>query len=246
MGRMELRLPETSVSDRDIDALIMALDDDGSESLSVTELIDFVHEGTATFFSASNEQDASDEQPSVSKQPSGAISSPQRQQQQRPGDDGAKGDADPAASGRMPKAAINRFQRQHSTASSHGGAAREQYHLPPGKAYVNLSVIEGLPLSGSPQLWCRKGERRARAAVAAAAPVPAPAPVSSSWSTPSASPRATGISRPDTSMGFADGSAGSNNLRPPVRPGIAARSGPRSPRNAQFKAKAAHRWDRTP
>lgn len=48
--RLELRLPDTTLSDKDINALVLALDDDGSRTLSISELVDFVEFGSATFF----------------------------------------------------------------------------------------------------------------------------------------------------------------------------------------------------
>mmetsp|Transcript_164910 Transcript_164910/g.316655 ORF Transcript_164910/g.316655 Transcript_164910/m.316655 type:complete len:568 (-) Transcript_164910:104-1807(-) len=48
--RLELRLPDRVLSDRDINALVVAFDDDGSGTLSIAELIDFVEEGSEPFF----------------------------------------------------------------------------------------------------------------------------------------------------------------------------------------------------
>ena len=40
--RMDFKIPTNKVADNDIDLLVRALDDDGSGTLSITELVDFV------------------------------------------------------------------------------------------------------------------------------------------------------------------------------------------------------------
>lgn len=49
--RMNLRIPADKLSDADVAAFVTALDDDGSGTLGVAEVLDFVERGTATFFS---------------------------------------------------------------------------------------------------------------------------------------------------------------------------------------------------
>jgi Ca2+-binding EF-hand superfamily protein len=46
-----MRTPPHELADEEIDKLIGALDDDGSGTLSIDELADFVERGTATFYS---------------------------------------------------------------------------------------------------------------------------------------------------------------------------------------------------
>jgi hypothetical protein len=48
---VELKIPSAVISDDDMAALVMALDDDGTGNLSSEELQDFVERGSATFFS---------------------------------------------------------------------------------------------------------------------------------------------------------------------------------------------------
>jgi len=48
--RVELKIPSSIISDEDMGALIMALDDDGTGNLSGDELQDFVERGSATFY----------------------------------------------------------------------------------------------------------------------------------------------------------------------------------------------------
>lgn len=48
--RVELKIPSAVISDDDMGALIMALDDDGTGNLSSEELQDFVERGSATFY----------------------------------------------------------------------------------------------------------------------------------------------------------------------------------------------------
>ena len=50
MIRKSLRIPGSELSDGDIDAFVKAVDDDGTGSLSLAELGDFVEHGTKTFF----------------------------------------------------------------------------------------------------------------------------------------------------------------------------------------------------
>jgi len=58
--RFELRITAAQLSDDDIRSLVTALDDDGTGSVSIDELSDFIERGTATFFSGpvSEEKDA--------------------------------------------------------------------------------------------------------------------------------------------------------------------------------------------
>ena len=56
--RRDLKITPEELSDADIDALVEALDDDGSMSLSIDELADFVERGTATFFSGPSDDAA--------------------------------------------------------------------------------------------------------------------------------------------------------------------------------------------
>lgn len=50
MIRKSLRIPGSELSDGDIDAFVRAVDDDGTGTLSLAELGDFVEHGTKTFF----------------------------------------------------------------------------------------------------------------------------------------------------------------------------------------------------
>mmetsp|Transcript_40622 Transcript_40622/g.74148 ORF Transcript_40622/g.74148 Transcript_40622/m.74148 type:complete len:685 (-) Transcript_40622:11-2065(-) len=47
--RAELHIPLTMMNDKDIEMLVKALDDDGSGSLSIEELVEFIEMGSATF-----------------------------------------------------------------------------------------------------------------------------------------------------------------------------------------------------
>ena len=49
MIRVGLKISKIDISDEDIDALIVALDDDGGGTLSIDEPADFVERGSATF-----------------------------------------------------------------------------------------------------------------------------------------------------------------------------------------------------
>eukprot|EP00443_Scrippsiella_acuminata_P101951 CAMPEP_0115674824 /NCGR_PEP_ID=MMETSP0272-20121206/53824_1 /TAXON_ID=71861 /ORGANISM="Scrippsiella trochoidea, Strain CCMP3099" /LENGTH=507 /DNA_ID=CAMNT_0003113753 /DNA_START=60 /DNA_END=1583 /DNA_ORIENTATION=+ len=60
--RKEFRIAQAVLSDADIDALVHALDDDGTQSLSIDELVDFIERGTATFFSVNPEGPAQEPQ----------------------------------------------------------------------------------------------------------------------------------------------------------------------------------------
>lgn len=51
--RLELKIPVTTLSDKEIDAFVSALDDDGSGDLDAVEIEDFIDHGAATFGVAS-------------------------------------------------------------------------------------------------------------------------------------------------------------------------------------------------
>eukprot|EP00929_Paragymnodinium_shiwhaense_P002096 TRINITY_DN102293_c0_g1_i1.p1 TRINITY_DN102293_c0_g1~~TRINITY_DN102293_c0_g1_i1.p1 ORF type:complete len:488 (+),score=124.04 TRINITY_DN102293_c0_g1_i1:54-1517(+) len=192
MIRMELRLPETAVSDRDIEHLVSALDDDDSGSLSIAELSDFIEYGTATFFSVSKHE----QQPAMSRQISHSSAAPDihrvSSHRVRP----------PTPHGRAHQyAASYNGQQPHHQSASHMEAGKSlrsrdgcpselEMTLPSPKAMVDLSLIEGLPLSASPSLWRRRhGERNARAAALGCA-----------WT-----PRSPVTQRPHSSLGIAGG-----------------------------------------
>lgn len=63
--RVELRIPHDKISDKDIDAFVLALDDDGAGSLSIEEIADFVERGTATFFSGPAPPSTADADPTA-------------------------------------------------------------------------------------------------------------------------------------------------------------------------------------
>jgi len=54
--RIELRITPATMSDKDVETLVAALDDDGGGQLSVDELVDFIERGTATFWSGPEEE----------------------------------------------------------------------------------------------------------------------------------------------------------------------------------------------
>jgi len=60
MIRVSLKISEKELSEADVKALIDALDDDGSGSLSLDELADFVEHGTATFYADHAATEAAD------------------------------------------------------------------------------------------------------------------------------------------------------------------------------------------
>jgi Ca2+-binding EF-hand superfamily protein len=60
MIRKDLKVLPAEVSDADIGLLVKALDDDGSGTLAIHELVDFIEHGTATFFAAGAEKKIGD------------------------------------------------------------------------------------------------------------------------------------------------------------------------------------------
>lgn len=52
--RVQLKISEQDFSDAQIGDLVFALDDDGSQTVSINELVDFLHKGSDTFFAVPN------------------------------------------------------------------------------------------------------------------------------------------------------------------------------------------------
>eukprot|EP00927_Polykrikos_kofoidii_P076857 TRINITY_DN73881_c0_g1_i1.p1 TRINITY_DN73881_c0_g1~~TRINITY_DN73881_c0_g1_i1.p1 ORF type:complete len:754 (-),score=124.73 TRINITY_DN73881_c0_g1_i1:79-2340(-) len=59
--RVELRVTQDSISNRDIDTLVAALDDDSTGTLSADEIVDFIERGAATFHSGPEAAPAGEE-----------------------------------------------------------------------------------------------------------------------------------------------------------------------------------------
>ena len=59
--RTDLKITKKELPDADIDALVAALDDDFSGSVSLSELSDFCERGSATFFSAPTQEEEPDD-----------------------------------------------------------------------------------------------------------------------------------------------------------------------------------------
>lgn len=68
--RLNLRVPPSVLSDKDIESFVLALDDDDSGTLAIDEIVDFAKRGAATFFSGpedSEEGEASASLPSPAR-----------------------------------------------------------------------------------------------------------------------------------------------------------------------------------